>query len=183
MDAIPNTQPELQPVTAGMPLNGPQAVEQSVRRPRVVAPLWHTVIMLTILLAPGSFWLPLGRLMSARDRAGFRIPFYAWLLAFQWIVFLILLSGLMLRKTRVRDLIGVHWHSWQDFFRDTKLGIKVMLLNILAAVLMVMLSHRGTPHPIICSLTSWQACWASFRLPAPRDSRKKSCAATIYNGN
>jgi len=151
MDAIPNTQPEQQPKAIGVQNIGPPAVEEAVRRPKLLAPLWHTAIILIILLAPSSFWRPLGRLSSTVDRGGLRIPAYVWLLAFQWSIFLILLAGPMLRKIRIRDMIGDRWHSWQDFYRDMKLAINVMVFNILVAVLAALVLPTGhyAPDPMI----------------------------------
>jgi membrane protease YdiL (CAAX protease family) len=134
------------PVTAGISATDLPIEKNARSRPPLVAPLWHTALVLFLLLAPSAFWRPLVRMLPSHDHAS-RGLIYTMQLEFQWIFFLIVLLGLIARKTQVRDLIGAGWRSWRDFFRYTKLGIEVMVLNVLVAIFLVLILHPGRSAP------------------------------------
>lgn len=116
---------------------------------KLVAPVWHTAIMLFLWLAP-SYWLIQGKhLFSSRSPLWLA---YTLQLAGQWILFLILLTGLMIRGTRLRDLTGAGWTSWKSFLKDARLGGKMMLWNVgitivLAVLLLRFLGSWGRHSP------------------------------------
>jgi membrane protease YdiL (CAAX protease family) len=116
-----------------------------VSRPALIAPLWHTALILFLLLVPLSAWLPLKSAFPSIQR-GDRPFLYMIQLEWQWIVCAIVYLGLLVRGTRLRDLIGGKWSSARDFFRDLGLGIVCSAINIvLALILVLVIKPRSSP--------------------------------------
>jgi membrane protease YdiL (CAAX protease family) len=167
---------EQNPVTEGSlgaPIIGARIEEQAVSRPKLVASLWHTWAFLFLYLVPLSYWLPLKKIFPDLEHYNLSLH-YTLQFGFQWIFFLVLLLGLRTRETRVRELIGVGWHSWKDFSRDMKLGIALVAWNFLVVIIVVIilvvvlrLGHSTpdhlAPHTWI-DLLGWIpiACTAGF---------------------
>src|SRR5215472_16942815 len=102
-------------------------VQRPASRPGLVAPLWHTGIVLLILLIPWIRWLGVPKVLS--NQPGGLILIYA--LLFQWGFFVLLYFGLRIQGTRLKDLIGERWRSFQDFFKDLRVGLIVCGFNVL----------------------------------------------------
>jgi uncharacterized protein len=115
----------------------------------LVAPLWHTALILFLLLAPWDYRLfPSGSADFFREH---RPILYILQLQFQWLLFLIMILGLMARRTRLADLIGNRWKDGSDFFRDLGLGLAIMALNCLIGLLIVLVvqpTHQAPQHAI-----------------------------------
>jgi CAAX protease family protein len=89
----------------------PPAPQQSDRR--LLAPLWHTAILIVLLLL-GSIGGYAGRHPLAH---GSKLPQYFWGMAWEWILVGVVWLGIR-KRFRIRDLIGGRWAHFDDFFRD-----------------------------------------------------------------
>jgi membrane protease YdiL (CAAX protease family) len=96
--------------------------QPDVSRPQRVAPLWHTVVLVLLLLFPPFMWLPLKAWFPAVHRGD--IPFlHIITLQYQWILFLFMWFGLLVRETKFRTLVGTLWKTAQDALRDCGLAL------------------------------------------------------------
>ena len=87
------------------------ASEQPQRR--LLAPWWHTAILVAVLLL-GSIGGSGGYHPLAR---GSKLPQYLWGMAWEWILTGLVWLGIRKRFT-MRDIIGGRWASFQEFFFD-----------------------------------------------------------------
>jgi uncharacterized protein len=94
---------------------------------RHLAPLWHTVLLILILVGFSA----LGARSSAHltGREG-RIPMYLGTIIWEWLLLGYVWIGLRLRRVRLRDLIGGRWASAGDFVRDIAIAIGFMIVAL-----------------------------------------------------
>jgi|HubBroStandDraft_1064217.scaffolds.fasta_scaffold02783_5 membrane protease YdiL (CAAX protease family) len=89
-------------------------------KPRLAAPLWHTLGLLMILLA---FSAGLYRMQSRSPAAGEQhhgnvVPYLSVIISEWAMFFYIWLGGLIPGATQVRDLVGGRWSNRKDVLRD-----------------------------------------------------------------
>jgi len=97
---------------------------------RLLAPLWHTALLITILLALAAYGAMAQRHAPPGDqlvvRTGSALPLYLSLIAAQWLLLrLVTATGLRRTGTRLRDLLGERWGSWKDVARDVAIALVV----------------------------------------------------------
>ncbi len=102
------------------------SAEPSTRRPKpkLVAPLWHTLGLLMILLAISA---GLYRMQSRSPAAGEQhhgnVVLYLSVIVSEWAMsFYIWLGGLIRGATKVRDFVGGRWRNRKDMLRDIALA-------------------------------------------------------------
>lgn len=105
-------------------------------RPRLVAPLWHTVVLVIAILV-----LTLGQARQQQHLSQMvlksRLPLYFAQIAFELILFsYVWLLGLKLTGTPVRELIGGRWASLRDVVRD--IGAAAVFWIIVGIVLLIL---------------------------------------------
>jgi|SRR5208282_756863 len=89
-------------------------------KPKLVAPLWHTLGLLLILLAISWGLLHMKTLEPAagQQHRG-NVILYLLVILSEWVLsFYIWLGGLIPNATRVRELVGGRWSSAKDVLRD-----------------------------------------------------------------
>lgn len=97
---------------------------------RLIAPLWHTGVLLAVLLVLTAYGvyvqsLPRQGTQLVEHRAS-ALPIYFMLIAFEWgLLRFVTAAGLRRTGTRLRDLIGERWASWQDVLRDVVIALAV----------------------------------------------------------
>jgi uncharacterized protein len=122
---------ELQPP----PPPGPSPIataEQAPSQPGLIAPLWHTVVIVGLLLVnsfAGSSKL------SAVHGSPARILLYAGTFITQLILVLIIWFGIRRRGVRMRDLIGGRWKTVEDFLLDLALAGAFLVVSLLLLAL------------------------------------------------
>lgn len=117
---------------------------------RGVAPAWHTVIILLVLL---GFSL-LGALVGSRSpAAGSRAHTlqYPVTMAFEWAIVGFIWYGVRRRSVRMADLVGGRWAGVTDVLRD--IGIAIGFL-IVAGIILQILAHllRAAPNHALKNL-------------------------------
>ena len=108
------------------------AVEQP-RHYRLLAPWWHTLIVVGILL-----FLSLSqahRLSGTVQHRG-RLSLYITTMLVQWTMVVIIWLGIHWRGLRLRDLVGGKWKSPEDVLLDVGIaaGFWIVSLGVLAGV-------------------------------------------------
>lgn len=82
------------------------------REREAIAPVWHTVLTVLLVLAPLIQGIVADRGNPARvNRTPSAVPFYLTGTAVLWICFAFVRWGLRLRQRSLRDLIGQKWSS------------------------------------------------------------------------
>lgn len=100
---------------------------------RLVAPVWHTAVLIAIFLAIAAY----GAYAQSHahtgpqlvERRGSVVPLYLSLLAAQWgLLRFVVAGGLRKTGTSLRDLIGERWPSWKAATRDVVIALAVWAL-------------------------------------------------------
>ena len=79
---------------------------------RLVAPLWHTGIVLFVLLGAS-----LGGSRGVHPMAGHKIAQYLWTMAWEWLLTGFVYLGVR-KRMNLRELIGGRWGHAEDLLRD-----------------------------------------------------------------
>lgn len=118
MEIEPQATPGLEPAPA------PPLIPAEDKK--LLAPLWHTVLMVLLVLGNSvvtflvSSRLTTRRAGSMTDRT--RVIEYLASIALELFLVVLLWVGLRLRQTRIRDLIGGRWDSPEDFLLDVAIA-------------------------------------------------------------
>jgi membrane protease YdiL (CAAX protease family) len=102
------TLPPSPPVTPEAPASAPAGSQ-------LIAPVWHTVVVVAIILVvsySGS-----ARLAHNVQSRG-RLLLYLETIVWQLLLFGLVWIGLRLKKTKLRDVIGGQWNKAEDFLID-----------------------------------------------------------------
>src|ERR1700720_1738275 len=85
----------------------------------IVAPAWHTVLVL--LLLAGWAYRGFYRAEHMRLTANAtRVALYGQTIVGQWILFGLVFLGVWLHKSPSSVMFGRSWHRWSDFWTDCK---------------------------------------------------------------
>jgi uncharacterized protein len=121
-------------------------------RTQPIAPWWHTAALIAVLLAVSI-------LSSLQSRAvgfgGSHIKRYAVTLAWEWILALLVWWGLHLRRTPLREVLGLRRSGAREWARDFGIAllfwlIAMVLLGAIATLLR--LFHLAPPQKAIIAL-------------------------------
>jgi len=128
MTTEPQPAPGFDSVT-GQPLPAAQPVSPEKK---LLAPVWHTVVIVAIILANSFF--AAARLSANLQHRG-RIFLYISTMFWQLILLGLVWLGLRLRRTKLRDVIGGRWNSPEAFLLDLAIagGFWIASALILAA--------------------------------------------------
>lgn len=122
----------LDPVT-GQPYSVPPVIGAPEPR-KLLAPLWHTVLIIIVLLG-NSFLTAAFTSQKAREAGAItekaRIAQYAVTILLEFVLLGVVWIGLRLRRTKIRELIGGRWATPEDFLIDVGIAIGFWLAAIL----------------------------------------------------
>ena len=104
--------------------SGPAANARTV--PVVVAPVWHTAIVLFVLLGLSAAGARSGHLPFVTSRG--RALGYVLLMAFEWAVVAFVWYGVRSRRLSLRDLIGGSWSRPIAVLRDLAIAIGFLVI-------------------------------------------------------
>lgn len=92
----------------------PQQTEPAVTgRFAAIAPWWHTVILIAVLLIASVN----GTVSKHPLATAGKLPQYFWTMGWEWLLTGFVWLGIR-KRVRLRDLIGGRWASTEDFFLD-----------------------------------------------------------------
>jgi len=119
----------------------PENPIQHTSRKRLLAPWWHTAIVVAVLLL-----LSLGGSRGKHPLAErSRLPQYIWTMVWEWVMTGIIWLGIR-KRIRLRDLIGGRWATVEDFCLDVVFagafwGCAMFVLGV--AAMLMHLDHPG----------------------------------------
>ena len=95
---------------------------------RLIAPLWHTAVLIAVLLGLAAYGAYAQRHAPAGpqlvERRGSAAPMYLSILVAEWALLRFVVAGGLKRTgTRFRDLLGERWSSWKDVARDVVIAL------------------------------------------------------------
>lgn len=112
--------------TTAPPAPAPAADRSADRR--LIAPLWHTIVLVAALFAMAAYGAyvqssaPAGPQLVAHR--GSALPLYLFLIASEWALLrFVTAGGLRKTGTRLRDLLGERWSGWRDVARDVLVAL------------------------------------------------------------
>jgi membrane protease YdiL (CAAX protease family) len=147
------------------------SAEEIAPRPRtLIAPVWHTLLLLVFLTIPVVLGILAQR--HAAQQAALRTSFLAFALptlAFQWFLAFFVWIGLRLRKVPLRQIIGGRWINWRDLWRDVVLALGlVAVLAVIGILLPKVLSpdHAKSISTILPKTPSEFAIWVVIAMTA-----------------
>lgn len=137
MQNEPQPAPGFDPVT-GQPYSAPPTIGAPQPK-KLLAPLWHTVLVIVILLGNSLFTAAFTS-QKARDVSAItenaRIAQYGATILLEVFLLGVVWIGLRLRKTKIRELIGGRWNTPEDFLIDVAIaiGFWIVALGVLAGL-------------------------------------------------
>lgn len=112
----------------------------------LVAPLWHTGMVVIVLLGLSAMGAVTAHFQAGSGPANVktRIPAYLVTIFMEWLVVGIIWLGIRRRGVTIKDLIGGAWNNPADLFRDFGIGVIFLLA---ALILLGLLAHilQATP--------------------------------------
>lgn len=121
------------PVT-GEPYTAPPPIGTSAPK-KLLAPLWHTVLMVAIMLANSAFTAFFAsRMISGGHRVSGADRYLSYIssIALELVLLAVLWLGLRRYHTTLRDLIGGRWNSAEDFLLDVAIAIGFWIVSYAA---------------------------------------------------
>jgi membrane protease YdiL (CAAX protease family) len=137
--------------SAAPPAPSPPAERPADRR--LIAPLWHTVVLIAALFAIAAYGAyvqsnaPSGPQLVAHR--GSALPLYLFLIASEWgLLRFVTAGGLARTGTRFRDLLGERWSGWRDIARDVLIALAAWAVWTGAEVLLAPILGKDTAKSI-----------------------------------
>jgi len=115
-----------------------------------VAPAWHTVLLVLVMLGLSGL-SAYSQGLPSLGRTRNQIARYVTAIVMEWLIFGFIWFGLRLRKRPIRILLGENWGGARQILRD--LGIAVLFL-IASNLILSLISHllKAAPNAAIRSL-------------------------------
>jgi len=114
----------------------PPPLDTAEPAPKLVAPLWHTILLVTAILGVTLLQARAQQQVGTLQLTS-RLPLYFTQIVFELILFCyVWLLGLKLTGTPVRELVGGRWANLRDFWSDVRAA--AIFWIIVAVVLLVL---------------------------------------------
>jgi membrane protease YdiL (CAAX protease family) len=110
------------------PVPDPITTPLAADKPSLIAPLWHTALIVALILA--NSFLGSSKLGAVHGSAA-RILLYGSTIVTQLVLILLVWFGIRLRGVRMRDLIGGRWKTVEAFLLDVGLAAAFFVVSIL----------------------------------------------------
>lgn len=119
---------------------------------RLIAPLWHTAIILALLFGMSAinalthhFAGPLPHQPGTQHRTHFVM--YGATLCWEWVLFALVYWGLLLRRTPLRQLLGVRRQGAVEVWTDIAIALGFWFASLIALGAVGILLRRAHLHP------------------------------------
>jgi len=142
------------------------------KRGDLVAPVWHTVLLVSIFLgitiAGALFQRHAQSSSGALQQHPNVVPLYLSLIAVEWLLVYGVWAGIRSRGVRLVDLIGGRWHSAKDILIDIVLAVVVWIfwLGVQAGVSRMIPSHAKSVSTLLPQNTLEVVLWIATSLSA-----------------
>src|SRR4029077_9502905 len=116
--------------TSAVPLTLPEPPSSAPapEKPAPIAPLWHTLLIVALILA--NSFLGSSKLGAVHGSVS-RIVLYGGTFVTQFVLILLIWFGIRLRGVRMRDLIGGRWKTVESFLLDVVLAFGFWVVALL----------------------------------------------------
>ncbi len=108
---------------------------------RLIAPLWHTVILIIILVAVSASGAGGGQAAAVEHHG--RMPLYLTTIGFEWLVSLYVIWGVHRRGITLRELTGGRWAAPEDALLDIAIAVGFLLAFWITVVLLLSLAMKA----------------------------------------
>lgn len=130
-----------------MPIDSPEAPQAVIVPParqqfRLIAPWWHTVLLIALLL--GASYGQANSLSGSVERNG-RLPLYISSIIVEWVVVAFIWLGVR-RRTTLRELVGGKWQTFEDVLLDVAIAGGTWLTFVLIAGGLAYALHLTSPE-------------------------------------
>jgi uncharacterized protein len=147
-----------------------QRAPQQLPESGLIAPAWHTAIVLILLLGVAALSAWKGSAAADHDAGGYgRLLNYATVFVWEWLTVGFIVWGLRMRGVRVGALISGAWPDAQAFLRDLLTAVVFLLVSDLILAV-VQLAMRNMPNRALRDLlpqTSMEAvAWLALAATA-----------------
>jgi membrane protease YdiL (CAAX protease family) len=148
------------------------AVPPSRPETKRIAPDWHTIVLVLLLIATSA----LGAHMSQKAAASaHHVAVFVQTLVWEWLLFAYVWWGLRRRHTALREVIGGRWASPEDFLLDLAIALGFLFFAwIVLGVISIALAawpcfvdrlHKGMPVGSGPAIMEMIRCGAERNLP------------------
>ena len=119
----------------------------------LVAPLWHTAVVVIILLGLSAIGAVTAHFQAGLNPAAARtrIPSYILTIVMEWLVLGIIWFGIRRRGVRITDLIGGSWNPPVQALRDLGIAVVFLFTALIVLGLLGRLLH-ATPNQAVRGL-------------------------------
>lgn len=161
----------------GMSLPMPEK-ESAASQQRAIAPVWHTLVVVLVLLAMSLVGGILGDRLGRTPHA--RVMNYLVVIVVEWVTVWFIAFGVRSRRGSLSELVGGKWARFRDFLRDLGIALGFMLvcgagvLNGLGYLLKV--TPNQTLRTILPQSVAEMMLWVVMSLTAG------FCEETIFRG-
>lgn len=123
----------------------PALEPQAVAAPAPVAPWWHTLSIVAVLL----FFSAKGAVSPHRETTSqMKLIQYGVTMAWQWLLFGYIWWGIRKRGTSMRELIGGKWREVEDVLLDVVFAVAGLFAWLIAMVIIAKLFHMVDPGQV-----------------------------------
>jgi membrane protease YdiL (CAAX protease family) len=132
-----------------MPIDSSEAQQTVIlppttQAPGLIAPWWHTALLIALLL--GASYGQANTLSGMVARNG-RLPLYISSIIVEWVVLSFIWLGVR-RRTTLRDLVGGKWQTFEDVLLDVAIAGGTWLTFVLVAGTLAYAMHLTGPEKI-----------------------------------
>ena len=115
----------------------PSALSEPAPRPHsLLAPPWHTAVVLFVLIGTSLA----GSRAVHPLASGSKLPQYLWTMTWEWLLTGFVYLGIR-KRTRLRNLIGGRWNTFDAFLFDAILAVAFWLVAVLVLGFCARLMH------------------------------------------
>lgn len=102
---------------------------------KLIAPLWHTIVLLVFLMIPLVFGLSLQNRKTPGNQifashSAVMLQFYLPVLVLEWLLVWFIWAGLRRRGMTMKELIGGRWKNWRDVVVDLGLALAIWIVML-----------------------------------------------------
>jgi CAAX protease family protein len=122
-------------------------------RTRPLAPWWHTILLIVIIL--GVSFLSFFQSKAPAFAGDHNLKRYLFTIVWEWVLALLAWWGLRMRRTPLREVLGIRRPALRDWFLDLGIALVfwIMAILILAAVATILrLFHLIQPQKVVMAL-------------------------------
>src|ERR1700689_3904329 len=120
-------------MASGSPaMHGAPAAQQSV------APSWHTLVLLIILVTWALLGYKQAGMMRTED-APHRVPFYFLTMASEWVLFAYVVFGIQRKRVTLRELTGPKWRGGVGGLTNGGIALAFWITSVMILVIVGLL--------------------------------------------